>query len=173
MMQQMATKKPLVLVFAFAAMTGCAHHVETRVTSEGSTAITAATIMRNDDSAAAPSEAQKLVSEALVAKGYRIADSAVYHLEVAWSARPASLAISTKKGVADIAEGAKSGGCKATEYRLGVTLTKIADGQQDYHAVASEHHCQMPVTQVLPILVAAATADVGAPRGAYKIKRKL
>lgn len=173
MMKRVAAKKPPILMLAFIAISGCTHHVETRVTSEGIAAIAAAPLMRDNDRTASSAEAQRQVSNALAAKGFSLSDHPVYHLEVAWSARPATLALGSDKGPDALAKGKKSGGCKATEYRLGVTLTSLADGQQAYHATAAEYHCETPEAQVLPILVAAVITDIGAPRGEYVVKRKL
>lgn len=62
--------------------------------------------------------------------------------------------------------------CEDREYRVGVTLTRVADGALAYQGSAAEHHCNMPLAEALPGLVDAALADFGNPRGAYSVMRE-
>lgn len=178
MMNRVASPSTLALILALVATSACAPTVETRIASQGSAAMTAGTIARYDDQMVPQSEAQKQVSDALDAKGFRISDNGIYHLEVSWSARPADLALGSGTAPDDLAKaksriGGLFSGCAPTEYRLGVTLTAIADGRQDYHAIAAEYHCKTPEVAVLPALVKAAIADIGSPRGEHIEKRRL
>jgi hypothetical protein len=110
-----------------------------------------------------------MVADALLKKGYRAAEMADVSLHVTVSDRPSNLSL--QSGAAVLAPAADKKRCAKREYRVGVTLTKIDDGSLYYQSHASEFHCKLTLSEVLPALVDAALTDVGAPRGSYVIKR--
>jgi hypothetical protein len=151
-------------------LAGCAGPVETRVTSSGLTSVPAARLAIEKDVSGAAAEAQGLIVKALADKGYQIAESGDYSLQVSVSDRPSELALHAGDAVLGAAPRRKL--CAAREYRLGVTITRIADAMVTYNGHAAEYHCKQTLQQALPYLVAAAINDVGAPRGSYMVKRR-
>lgn len=160
------------------ALAACSQTVETRISNSGVAGMAAAPIFADADVTPQPAlaEVRQQVVTALAKKGYAVTANGPLNLEVSWSARPASLSLGSDKARDDIAK-AKGrglfGGCAKQEYRLSVTLTNIADGAQLYHSTAAEYHCKTPVAGIIPALAKAAVADVGAPRGEYKVDRRL
>jgi hypothetical protein len=61
--------------------------------------------------------------------------------------------------------------CADKEFRVGITLTRIADGTELYRSRVAEYHCNLPLADALPDLVDAALADLGQPRGRYSTLR--
>ena len=159
----------LVAISLFLLVSACIGPIETRVDSRGSGGTQPISFASDPDVIGSAVDAQKLVAKALAAKGYRAADIADVSLHVTVSDRPAELSLHS--GPAVIAPNSGKKRCAKREYRLGVTLTKIADGALYYQSHAAEYHCKLTVQQVLPALADAALKDIGAPRGAYIIKR--
>jgi hypothetical protein len=156
---------PLLFLF----VTACIGPIETRVDSRGTGGAPPVSFAADPDVLGPVVDAQKLVAQALVAKGYRAAEFADVSLHVTLSDRPADLSLHSGPAVLAPSSGKKL--CAKREYRLGVTLTKIADGALFYQSHAAEFHCKLAVEQVLPALVDAALKDVGEPRGSYTVKR--
>lgn len=159
-----ATLYALTLLLA-----GCAGPIETRIDSNGLTSVLPMGFASDAEIAGSAAQAQMLVSAALVEKGFRLAVPAELSLHVALSDRPSNLSLNAGSDI--LAPSAAKKRCAKREYRLGVTLTNIADGAIFYQAHASEYHCKLTVEQVLPFLVSAVTKDVGSPKGNYVVKR--
>ena len=153
----------------FLLVSACIGPIETRVDSRGTGGAQPVSFAADPDVLGPAEDAQKLVTQALAAKGYRTADVADVSLHVTLSDRPADLSLHSGATVLAPASGKKQ--CAKREYRLGVTLTKIADGSLYYESHAAEFHCKLTVEQVLPMLVDAALKDISAPRGSYTVKR--
>jgi hypothetical protein len=116
--------------------------------------------------------AYKRVAAAMMQKGYRLAKQAPLHLEITLASRPASIALGNAEKADGVSRGKRNRllqNCEDLEYRVGVTLTRIADGGEIYRGRASEHHCKVTLGEALPDLVDAALADFGRPRGSYTI----
>jgi len=47
----------------------------------------------------------------------------------------------------------------------------VADGSEMYRSRVSEYHCRLPLAEALPIMINAALADLGKPRGSYSTLR--
>jgi hypothetical protein len=155
-----------VVLPLFLAVTACAGPIETRVESAG-VALLQPTNFQIDESAsplAAPA-----VLEALSAKGFRNTSDGPLSLQIALSQRPANLSLLSDKG--PISASARKKRCAKLEYRLGITMTRISDGVLAYRGSAAEFHCKDSIQVVMPALVKAALADLGAPRGAYIVTR--
>lgn len=156
------------------SLAACTAPIETRISSNGLTALAGGTYVL-DGSVAPGAElviAQRLVNEALSRKGYAAADNAELNLEVTLSSRPAQLSLTMAGTQLAAARQRARKGCSNVEYRLGVALTRIADGVVAYQSSAAEYHCSAALNDVLPFLVDAALADLGKPAGAYIIRRK-
>jgi hypothetical protein len=156
----------------FLIVSACVGPIETRVDSRGLNEAQPVSILADTDVAVASSEAHRVVEQALFAKGFRAASEspkADVSLHVTLSDRPADLSLNAGSEVLAPPSGKKR--CAKREYRLGLTLTKIADGAIIYKSHAAEFHCKQTVQQALPALVDAALRDIGAPRGAYIVKR--
>jgi hypothetical protein len=157
-------------------VSGCSTGVETRVSSSGANQLPAGSYMVAALAEAATDlrVARSLVAERLAQKGFIEAKEAPLHLEVTFDVRDASLSLGSSAGPGSIS-GAKKRkplqSCVDREYRLGVTLTQIADGAELYRGRAAEYHCNMPAKEALPALVDAVLADMGQPRGSYVVKR--
>ena len=165
---------PLIAALALSA---CVKKVETRISSSGTQdAATGSYIWIAPEKTESRilKLAQGLVAERLKAKGLNSSQGGKYYLEVGVASRPASLALSQSSGVLAAADKShSSGGCQWNEYRISITLSRISDGQMHYRSSAGEFHCKQSFAQILPVLVDAALADYGNPRGAYAVKRKL
>lgn len=153
----------------FLLVSACIGPIETRVDSRGLGGAQPVSFAADPDVLGSIVDAQKLVAQALVAKGYRPAEMADVSLHVTLSDRPAELSLHSGPAVLAPTSGKKR--CAKREYRLGVTLTKIADGSVYYQSHAAEFHCKLTVERVLPALVDAALKDIAAPRGSYTVKR--
>jgi hypothetical protein len=105
------------------------------------------------------------------------------YLQVTASSRPAELALATakeSKPVILLAANKKrpSSKCVNSEYRISVTLTRIADGTLAYQGSAAETHCKIAFAQAMPALVDTALGDLHLPsgiegrEGAYVLKRR-
>ena len=159
----------LLVPLLFLLVSACIGPIETRVDSRGLGGAQPVVFFADPDVVGPAADAQKLVAQALVAKGYRAAEMADVSLHVTLSDRPADLSLHSGSAVLAPTSGKKR--CAKREYRLGVTLTKIADGSLYYQSHAAEFHCKLKVEQVLPALVDAALKDIVAPRGSYTVKR--
>jgi hypothetical protein len=153
----------LALILPLAA---CIGPIETRIDSKGLSPVEPAAFQMDADALPA---AVPMVKAALEAKGFRVETGAALNVQVTLSDRPAELAL--KEGAAVLSPAAGKQRCADREYRVGVTLTRIADGVAVYRGIAAEFHCKQTVEQVLPLLVSAALADLGSPKGIYAIKR--
>ena len=150
-------------------LAACAGPIETRIDSRGLTTVQPVSFAADSVATGVISGAQNMVAQALLAKGYRAADIADISLQVTVSDRPANLSLLSGTDVLAATSDKKR--CATREYRLGVTLTKIADGSLFYQSHAAEFHCKLTVSEVLPTLVDAALKDIGTPRGSYTVKR--
>lgn len=148
------------------SLAACVGPIETRIDSSGETGARL-TSFQADEAAAV--EALPLVTAALTERGYRSDASGSLSLQVTVSDRPADLALKSGEAMLSPAKGKKR--CAKREYRLGVVLTRLSDGVEIYRAHAAEFHCKLTLTEVLPVLVKSALADLGAPRGAYVVNR--
>jgi hypothetical protein len=158
--------RPFVLALLL-AVTGCVGPVETRIDSAGAASVKPTTFQIAE---AAAAEALPAVVAGLTQKGFEQAGVGQLSLQVTVSDRPAELALQSGSTTLSPAAGKKR--CAKREYRLGITLTRVADGTEVYRAHAAEFHCKQTLTEVLPVLVNAALADLGAPRGSYIVKRR-
>ena len=166
----------LIVPLTAILIAGCSQTVETRIMSKGQPALVAGafSLSENRTQTAGLSSARTLVSDVLVSRGYEIAKNGALHLEVSLSERPAELSLGTAAGPASIAIAKRKKplqSCEDREYRIGVALTRIADGALLYQSSAAEYHCNQTLTDALPDLVKAAMADLGKPRAAYVVKR--
>jgi hypothetical protein len=158
-------------------MASCVQKVDTRVNNAGvSSPVAASYILVAPDKVTSPAydTAKALVAEHLAKKGYSASESGSLYLQVGVASRPASLTL--KQPDITLGEASKkpsSKRCPLNEYRLTLSLTNVADGAEIYRASASEFHCKLSLETVLPVLVDAAIADLGKPKGAYVIERKL
>jgi hypothetical protein len=165
-----------ILTFAAALVSGCSPGVEMRISSNGIANPPAqpVSILAEAKSSAGLQSAYSLVARDLAARGFVTAENAPLHLVVTADARDAVLALNA--GLAKLSEARKKKpfqNCAGKEYRVGVTVTRIADGLEIYRGQAAEHHCKMRFDEALPDLVKAALADFGTPRGRYTILRKV
>jgi hypothetical protein len=159
---------PILLLLVSA----CVGPIETRIDSRGLNETQPVSILVDTDVAVTSAEAHRQVEQTLFAKGFRPASEsskADVSLHVTLSDRPANLSLNTGSEVLAPNSGKKR--CAKREYRLGLTMIKIADGTIFYKSNAAEFHCKQTVQQALPVLVDAALKDIGNPRGAYIVKR--
>jgi hypothetical protein len=166
----------LLSISAALLVSGCSTGVETRVSSGGVNAILAGSYILASTAESAPDvrAARSLVAEKLAQRGFRQSDEAPLYLEVTFDVRDAALSLGDSQGSGSIS-GAKKRkplqSCADREYRLGVTMTRIADGVELFRGRAAEYHCNMSAAEALPALVDAVLADFGNPRGNYVLKR--
>jgi hypothetical protein len=158
---------------AFIALTlllaACAGPIETRVNSAGVTPAMPTSFIVNPEITGPAAGVQAKVAATLVERGYTQSDDGQLKLHVTAADRPAALAL--QSGDRELAKAAGKQKCAAREYRIGIVLTRIADGTDYYRASTAEFHCKLTMDEVLPILVRAALADLGAPRGSYTLNR--
>lgn len=158
-------------------VSACGAGVETRISSSGTTPTEPGTYMVTLPVVGTPSDlsaANQRVAEKLSAKGFAVSETAALHLEVTLDARDAALALGSAAGPQSLSTAKRKKplqSCKDMEYRLGVTLTRVADGAEIYRGRAAEYHCRMTVAEALPALVDSALADLGQPRGSYTVMR--
>jgi hypothetical protein len=151
--------------------------VETRTISSGVQGINPASYVMVSPEKVASAEltsAQSQVQKRLAEKGYRPANDATLNVQVGVAARPASLSLTQPSGI--LGEARKKSApskCSWNEYRVTVVITQISNGGEVYRSSAGEYHCKESLDQTIPALVDAALADLGAPRGLAKTKRKL
>jgi hypothetical protein len=170
-------KNWLLLVGATLLSAGCSSNIETRVISNGVQSPAAEAYMTSTvaETSIELRSAYKLVAAAMAQKRFLLAKEAPLHLEITLDARPAALALGGKDGAGSLSPAKKKRplqSCEDREYRLGVTLTRVSDGTEIYRGRAAEYHCKMSVAEALPMLVNAALADFGNPRGRYATLRK-
>jgi hypothetical protein len=171
----MAIGKPLLILVLSAALAGCSAGVETRISSSGVEVVQPQAIMMSIDAKASPElrRAYALVADDLAAKGYTAAADAPLYLAVTVDARDAGLALNAGASNLSAAKTRKPfQSCADLEYRVGVTLTRVADGSEVYRGRSAEYHCKMTIADALPDLVKAALADFGKPRGSYVVTRR-
>lgn len=166
----------IIISLTATLIAGCASTVETRISSIGQPALAAAafSLSQNMNKTSELLSAQKLVSDALVARGYTIVENGALHLEVTLAERPGALALGTATGPASLAQPKRKKplqNCEDREYRIGIALTRVADGVLVYRGSAAEYHCNLPLADAISELVKAALADLGNPRGTYAVKR--
>ncbi len=150
-------------------LVACAGPIETRINSTGSSSAAPTSFSVDPDVTGPAAGVQAKVIEYLGGHNFRLADNGALKLHVTVSDRPAELALqSDSKELAATGTKAK---CAEREYRVGIVLTRIADGSDFYRASAAEFHCKLTMDEVLPVLIRAALADLGAPRGGYTITR--
>jgi hypothetical protein len=170
-------KHGFLVLFASTLVVGCSANVETRISSGGEASLKADAYMVSTvtETSTELRGAYALVTQKLALKGFAISDTAPLHLEVTLDQRPASLALGSKAGPGSLSAAKRKKplqSCDDKEYRLGVTLTRVADGAEVYKSRAAEYHCKMLIDEALPVLVDAALADLGQPRGSYAVLRK-
>jgi len=164
-------------IFLALLVAGCGQTIDTRITSMGAPTATPETFMisTTDETPEAVRRAYPLVTKRMTVKGYSIAKDAPLHVQVTVDARDAALALGNSDGMYALsAPKARKPlqSCADKEYRVGITLTRVADGAELYRGRAAEYHCKMTLADALPALVDAALTDLGAPRGAYIITRR-
>jgi hypothetical protein len=170
-------RRYLPLLATSLLLTACVQKVDTRVNSAGAASPTPASyILVAPEKVTSPSykAAQWLVADRLSKRGYTVSETGTLYLQVGIASRPASLELKQPDTI--LGEASKkppSKRCPLNEYRLTVSLTKVTDGTEIYRASASEYHCKLSLEAVLPVLADAALADLGQPKGAYVIERKL
>lgn len=172
----MPMKHWIVLIAVSALVAGCSSKIETRVSSSGvqSPAAQAYMISTVAETSTELRSAYKLVVASMTDRGFMLAKEAPLHLEITIDARPAAIALGSRDGPVSLSPAKKKmmlQSCEDLEYRLGVTLTKVSDGQEIYRGRSAEYHCKVPVVEALPTLVNAALADFGRPRGSYVLSR--
>lgn len=153
----------------------CSSGVETRISSSGIASPKAEAYMISTVAETSPElrSAYTLVAKKMAQKGFAIAKEAKLHAEITIDARDASLALGSGAGNLSAPKRRKAlQSCNDREYRFGVTLTRVADGEEIYRGRAAEYHCNMTIGEALPALVDAALADLGQPRGSYAVMRK-
>jgi hypothetical protein len=170
-------KQRLTVLLTALLATACSANVETRVSSSGINSPRPDQYMISTFAEASPElrNAYKLAARNMEQKGFALAKSAPLHLEITLDARDAALALGSTDGPETLSPAKRKKpmqSCEDKEYRLGVTLTQVADGAEVYKSRAAEYHCKMPMADALPVLVNAALADFGKPRGSYVVKRK-
>jgi hypothetical protein len=163
-------------IFAVMLGSACSSGIETRISSSGVTLPKAEPYMITSaaETSAESRSAYLMVAENLTQKGFAIATEAPLHLEVTVDQRDASLALGSNTGPESLSAPKRKKplqSCHDMEYRLGVTLTRVADGAEIYRGRAAEYHCKISMAEALPALVAAALADLGNPRGSYAVLR--
>jgi hypothetical protein len=158
-------------------LSSCARHVETRTESAGISPLNPATfVLVTPEKIVSPDiiRAQEIVTSQLITKGYTISQNGALYLQVGASVRPAALTVSDARKVIAQADKKRSiSRCVRNEYRISIILTDIASGREVYRGSAGEFHCKESFAGTLPVLVRAALADLGNPRGTYITKRKL
>lgn len=157
-------------------LAGCAAPIETRITSSGLTDPAAQPYMFNMEvpSSQEAASARRLVESRLADHGYSEVKNGPLLLEVTLDSRDASLALGTAAGSDNLSVAKKRKAlqnCKDREYRLGITLTRIADGAVQYQSRIAEYHCKMSLAEALPDMVKAGLTDLGQPRGSYTLHR--
>lgn len=165
------------MLFAPVMLAACTPTVETRVSSAGAAGAVPAhyiAALPEKVSSAEYDRARGLIMTKLGERGYVSAADGTLFLEIGVAQRPASLGLKQGDIVLSPAQAKRaSRRCPPLEYRLTLALTKIQDGAEIYRASASEYHCKLGIDMVLPVLVDAALADLGEPKGSYAKKRKL
>jgi hypothetical protein len=180
--------KSLILIMACSTLlSGCVRMVETRVnTSGGGAGMPPGTyILAPAEKALSPElvQAQQLVAERLAEKRFTSSQTGELYLQVTAASRPAELALAIAKDSKPVILSAAnkkrpSSKCVNSEYRVSVTLTRIADGTLAYQGSAAETHCKIAFAQAMPALVDTALGDLHLPsgiagrEGAYVLKRR-
>jgi outer membrane PBP1 activator LpoA protein len=170
-----AMKSRLALIAVSLVLAGCATKVETRVASGGVEGVNPREYMISTVEQTSPElrVAYRLVAKGLALRGFAIAKDALLHVEVTLDERAASLALAAQDGTLAAAKKKRAlQSCADREYRLGITMTQVADGNEVYRARTAEYHCQMSISDALPQLVDAALKDLGKPGGSYAVVRK-
>jgi hypothetical protein len=178
-----ANKTGPVIVLAICLLTGCAPAITTQIESSSATntAIVPGNVVLLLPAKANPTAEWQAARDAVMAKfaakGFGVAEPAVYTIEITLASRPADLALATKRDGANVVlangngkKGAK--GCINSDYRINITLSRVMDGAMVYKGTASENHCKASLGFVVPFLVDAAMNDFGGPKGRYTVTRK-
>lgn len=157
-------------------ISACSSGIETRVQSAGVTTLESQTyaVAATEYESADLKIAHDLVEGALTSRGFARADTAPLHLQVTVDSRDASLAVGSTAGPQSLSPAKRRKplqSCADKEFRVGITLTRMADGSEMYRSRVSEYHCRLPLAEALPIMINAALADLGKPRGSYSILR--
>lgn len=169
--------KKLCAALILLSVCACAGPIETRVDSLGAGVGT--DTPRTFQLAQNPTEvgpdnkaARDLIVQEMANKGYSYDPAGAYYLEITIATMPADLTLKDSNNVLSQAKKKKPfQNCKDVEFRLGVALTRVADGVQMYKSSASEYHCNASFQDSLPALVTAILAYLSAPKGAYVLKR--
>jgi hypothetical protein len=166
----------LFLITCGLFLAGCAPMAETRISSAGQSNVEKLGFILAPADKTASSEltqGRSLVISKLQQLGFEQNDIGPYYLEIGVSARPASIAIlEADKTVARANTKRPSRKCPAQEYRVSLSLTRIADGAVMYRASSGEYHCKAALAATLSPLIDHAMADLGKPRGEYVVKTK-
>jgi hypothetical protein len=174
--------KGRIALCAAALLSGCSGPIETRIMSAGVAAPLSAE--QSFRFAAAPDPlsevqiaAQNLVTERLGSHGLRPGEPAQLVVTVAVADRPAAIGIVR----ADPENGAQTlaspkprkplQNCDDREHRVQLTIESAASGALHYRGAAAEYHCRARLSETLPLLVDAALADLGAPKGEWRQTR--
>ena len=164
-----------VLAIAFLVF-ACSSGVETRIDSAGERALSAQSFSgaAAEDAPADLKRAYDLVRNGLVSRGFSPAKEGGLFLQLTLDARDASLALGTSARDANLSAAKRRKplqNCVDTEFRLGLTMTRISDGTEVYRSRVAEYHCKMPLADAMPFMVETAMADLGQPRGRYLVRR--
>lgn len=157
-------------------VSACSSGVETRVQTAGVSLPAGQTYMVAAIEYESPDLkiAQGLVESALTSRGFVRADTAPLHLQVTVDSRDASLALGSTTGQQSLSPAKLRKplqNCADKEFRVGITLTRVADGSEIYRSRVSEYHCKLALADALPIMINTALADLGKPRGRYSVLR--
>ncbi|MEH6757227.1 MAG: hypothetical protein V7676_06920 [Parasphingorhabdus sp.] len=111
-------------------------------------------------------KARKLVTDALTARSFAVADQSPILVNIALASRPASIALSAGEGsdlskIAEPKERKPLQFCEDIEHRLTLNMVNTADGSNLYSGTAAEYHCKGTIEQSLPYLIDAALSDLG------------
>jgi hypothetical protein len=161
-------------------LSGCVRPIQTHVSSSGEKGVQLSDYkigaeIRPGDGILA----QKSVVSSLSEHGIKQAEGAVQRLDVTFSVLPAALKLTLGEGTSPPAAKTKeripkpSKKCEPVEYRLGVAFTDMSNGTITYRSSASEYHCKGDPTAVIAVLTNAVLKDIGDPKGAYTVERKL
>lgn len=155
----------------------CSSGIETRVLSAGVSPLAGQTyaLAANEYESADLSIAHGLVENALTSRGFARTANAPIYLQVTVDSRDAALALGSTAGPQSLSLAKRRKplqSCTDKEFRVGITLTRVADGSEMYRSRVSEYHCKLPLADALPAMVNAALADLGTPRGRYVTLRR-
>lgn len=169
----------ILLISAASVLSGCSGPLETRVTS-GGPGLSGAAALVDEPDAVRPhiiATARVLALAELAKRQVTVAPGADLRVEVTASERPAAYLVTAggdreRTVLAAPKKRRPLQSCADRELAVAVRLVRIADGAEAYVGRAAEFHCKAALAETLPHLVAAALADLAAPRGDYVVSRR-